>query len=105
MKILHKNILSIFVICFTSALFLAAIHHHDKKIFRINTCYLCKISNSLSFAVNKANNSGADFNFSTDHVSPLFISLPGCEIAIAILIAHFAIVLHSLSNKAPPFKS
>lgn len=105
MKILHKKIFPIFVICFISALFLAAIHHHDKKILRINTCYLCKISNSLSSAVNKVNYDG-DFDLSMNCVSSSFLRLLNYEkIFITLFIIHFAITLHSLSNKAPPFKS
>lgn len=104
MKVLYKNILSFFILCFICAIFLAAIHHHDKS-FRNITCSLCKVSSSLSIGVKKANLDGG-FVWSAAHAPPLFTWLPNYEkIAIILFVPYFGITLHPLSNKAPPFQA
>jgi hypothetical protein len=104
MKVLYKNILSFFILCFICALFLASIHHHD-KYYRNNTCSLCKISSSLSIGVKKATLDGG-FVWSAAHALPLFTCLPNYEkIAIILFVTYFSIALHPQSNKAPPLQS
>lgn len=104
MKTLYRNTLSLFILCFICALFLAAIHHHDKS-FRNNTCSLCKLSSSLSIGVKKANLDGS-FDLSVNYFSQSFTWLPNYEkIVIILFVTYFTIALHPQSNKAPPFQS
>jgi hypothetical protein len=106
MKILFKkNIIFISVLCFFSALFIAALHHHDKSLFRFNNCTLCKISSSVSIAAKKAN---TDTNFVLPPAHLLQLSnLPDISETIIdnVSITPFSTALYSVSNKAPPSQS
>jgi hypothetical protein len=105
MKVLSKNnIISLCILCFFSALIIAALHHHDNS-FRLITCSLCKISSSVSIASKKEN---PDTHFAPPSNYLLLAAIPPAvseRIITGSAIIHFSTALHSLFNKAPPFQS
>jgi hypothetical protein len=105
MKVFYKkHLISLFLLCFISALFLAALHHHDNS-FRVNTCSLCKINSSLSIAAKKVNLDNS-FALPFDHITALFNhpAVSGRIIEPAFF-RPFSTTLYSITNKAPPFQS
>jgi hypothetical protein len=105
MKVLFKkNIISISIICFVSAIFIAALHLHDNS-FPLHPRSLCKVSGSLSISSKKVKSDNHFSLFSNHLLSTLTLPVVSERLIKDSSIVPFSPALYSITNKAPPYQS